>query len=78
MIKVLLFAGFEEAVGQREITLDEDSLSVADLKKKLESDYQGLPSLENVMIAVNEEYVEEDSIIKANDTVAIIPPVSGG
>lgn len=78
MIKVLLFAAFEEAVGQREVTLEETSLSVAQLKKKLASDYQGLPSLEHVMIAVNEEYVEEDTIIKANDTVAIIPPVSGG
>lgn len=78
MIKILLFAGLEEAVGKREITIDENSLTIAELKDKLAVEYSTLPSLDHVMIAVNEEYVEEDTIIKTNDTVAFIPPVSGG
>jgi molybdopterin synthase sulfur carrier subunit len=30
------------------------------------------------MVAVNEEYAEPDDVIKSGDTVALIPPVSGG
>jgi len=30
------------------------------------------------MIAVNEEYASSDQVLKEGDTVAIIPPVSGG
>jgi len=34
--------------------------------------------LDNIMVAVNEEYVDTDHILKDGDTVALIPPVSGG
>lgn len=29
-------------------------------------------------VAVNEEFVQHDDIVHPNDTVALIPPVSGG
>ncbi|MBM2657181.1 molybdopterin converting factor subunit 1 [Staphylococcus pseudoxylosus] len=29
-------------------------------------------------IAINEEFVQQDDIVHPNDTVALIPPVSGG
>ena len=29
-------------------------------------------------IAINEEFVQQDDIVHLNDTVALIPPVSGG
>jgi sulfur-carrier protein len=34
--------------------------------------------LKHVMFAVNEEYVLDNETIHPGDTVALIPPVSGG
>ena len=36
-----------------------------------------LQSLDKVMVAVNEEFVMNEEMIKAGDIVALIPPVSG-
>ncbi|WP_078429264.1 molybdopterin converting factor subunit 1 [Alkalihalobacterium alkalinitrilicum] len=77
MIKILLFAAFEEAIGQRELCIEGRDLTLVELKEKLSKEYS-LPSLDNVMIAVNEEFVEENRVLKENDVIAIIPPVSGG
>lgn len=33
---------------------------------------------ESPLVAVNEEYATLDSLVSANDEVAIIPPVAGG
>lgn len=30
------------------------------------------------MVAINEEYANEDDIIQTGDVIAMIPPVSGG
>ena len=37
-----------------------------------------LKKLKSYAVAVNEEYATDDVILKPNDVVAIIPPVSGG
>ncbi|EEM84093.1 Molybdopterin converting factor (Subunit 1) [Bacillus thuringiensis serovar huazhongensis BGSC 4BD1] len=31
-----------------------------------------------IMVAINEEYANEDDIIQTGDVIAMIPPVSGG
>lgn len=38
------------------------------------------PEIENkkFQVAVNEEFVRKDDIVQPQDTVALIPPVSGG
>ena len=41
----------------------------------------GFPQLKNIntyAVAVNEIYATDDVVLKENDIVAIIPPVSGG
>ena len=35
-------------------------------------------NLDNVMVAINEEYAMDQDVIQSGDTVAFIPPVSGG
>lgn len=35
-------------------------------------------SLQGVMVAVNEEFAMDEDIVEENDTIAFIPPVSGG
>lgn len=77
MIDVLFFAGLRDAVGQSEITIELSNITVKQLKEKLLKDYD-LPNLDQVMIAINEEYASDEAIIKNGDVVAFIPPVSGG
>lgn len=77
MIHILLFAHLQEIVGQDKITIEQAPLSIKELKQLVSTEYK-LDNLENVMVAVNEEYAELDDIVKSGDTVALIPPVSGG
>ena len=77
MITVLFFAHLQDAVGQEKVSIDKAPISIADLKKELVNLYE-LPPLENVMFAINEEYAAGEDIVKDGDTVALIPPVSGG
>lgn len=76
MINILLFAHLQEAIGEAKLTWSELPISVGDLKQKLAEKYN--LSLQSVMVAVNEEYADDDIVLKAEDTVALIPPVSGG
>ncbi|RDW20167.1 molybdopterin converting factor subunit 1 [Oceanobacillus arenosus] len=77
MIKILLFAHLQEAVGKGEIQLEIGQTTVEQLKAELQQKYR-IAGLEHVMIAINEEYALDNSIINPGDTVAFIPPVSGG
>jgi len=77
MINVLLFAHLQEEIGKEKIILNETGITVAQLKQRLVDDY-GLKKLDNVMIAINEEYARDNDLIQNGDTVALIPPVSGG
>jgi molybdopterin synthase sulfur carrier subunit len=77
MIKVLLFAHLQEKAGREIIEIEHLPLTVKDLKKMLETNYE-LGSLEHVMVAVNEEYALDQDRIHQGDVVALIPPVSGG
>lgn len=52
-------------------------MNVYQLKKWLEDNYH-LQSLDTVMVAINEEFVTDEDIVKPGDIVAFIPPVSGG
>ena len=78
MIKVLLFAHLREKVGAEELVIDENNgIKVHELKQWLTQHYD-LPSLNHVMTAINEEFVTDEEIVNEGDTVAFIPPVSGG
>ncbi|GAB6425006.1 molybdopterin converting factor subunit 1 [Bacillus luti] len=78
MITILLFANLREEVGSdRFVILEEQEMTVQQLKEWLKANYC-LQLLDRVMVAVNEEFVTNEEMIKAGDIVALIPPVSGG
>lgn len=77
MVKVLLFAELQELIGHNELDLSIEETNVQQLKQQLEKNYPAL-NLNEVMTAVNEEYANDGDVIAAGDTVAFIPPVSGG
>ncbi|MGR5877173.1 molybdopterin converting factor subunit 1 [Bacillus paranthracis] len=78
MITILLFANLREEVGlDRFVISEKQEMTVQQLKEWLKANYS-LQSLDRVMVAVNEEFVTNEEMIRAGDIVAFIPPVSGG
>jgi molybdopterin synthase sulfur carrier subunit len=79
MIKVMLFAGIAEKAKQNQLQIEEDGLSIRDLRSWLSEQYPSISEdITQAMVAVNEEFVDESTLLQAHDVVAIIPPVSGG
>lgn len=77
MIDVLFFAELQETVGKNKLSFDVENITVNELKSNWLQKYQA-DNLDNAMIAVNEEYVGEETVLQSGDVVAFIPPVSGG
>ena len=78
MIKVKCFGVAKEIVKADFWELDQDKLSVEDLRTRLLASFPEFSSIKGFMIAVNQEYATDDMSLSSNDEVAIIPPVSGG
>ncbi len=79
-VRVLFFGMLKDIVGKPadEIDLPEGS-SVADVLRRYESQIPQLKqSLPSLAIAVNQQYAGPDTKLKADDEVALLPPVSGG
>jgi molybdopterin synthase sulfur carrier subunit len=77
MITVLLFAHLREEIGSDQLKIEKTEITVHQLKEWLKDEYH-LQSLNQVMTAINENFATEDDVVKDGDTVALIPPVSGG
>ena len=80
-ITVHLFAGLRDIVGGDIVEeFDGDVVSVTTLRERLGEAHEKLrPYLTGVAIAVNEDYILDDETeLKDGDTVALIPPISGG
>ncbi|NPA16548.1 molybdopterin converting factor subunit 1 [Persephonella sp.] len=79
-VNLLYFSSIKDRLGKsREEVELPDGSKISDLYKLLEEKYpQIAESLPSVMFAVNEEYADRNTQLKEGDTVALIPPVSGG
>ena len=76
MNKVLFFAHLRDAVGQESIEYNANGITVLDLKQQISEKYD--LKVDNVMVSINEEFAANDDIIQDGETIAFIPPVSGG
>ncbi len=79
-IKVKVFAILKDIVGREEIHLDfEEEVSCREVLRHLETQFEGIaPILWHSLVAVNGQYADGDTVLTANDEVAILPPVCGG
>ena len=79
-MKILLFAGLKEKLGEPEIDMTVEGKSVLQIKEALVELY---PDVENLIrrshFAIGQEYVSDSFVLESQpDEIAIIPPVSGG
>lgn len=79
-VVIKLFASVREAVGERELRMDfPDGSTARDVQQAIVKRYPATKTpLESGLVAVNQEYVQADTVLRAGDEVAFIPPVSGG
>ena len=78
-IKLLLFGITTDLLKTSSLTFEATrSSSIKDLKTDLLAKYPQLKNIHSYAIAVNECYASNDLVLKENDVVALIPPVSGG
>ena len=59
MIRVLLFAHLQEEAGTSELQIEKENITVAQLKDVVANEYN-VPVSEPIMVAINEEYANED------------------
>jgi molybdopterin converting factor subunit 1 len=78
-LKILTFGIARDIIGGSTVNFETpESTTVADLKQQLLLAYPRFGNLSSLMIAVNEEYGDDETVIAENDDIALIPPVSGG
>jgi molybdopterin converting factor subunit 1 len=79
-LKVLLFAHLKDKAGTREAEVEVPAgASAGAVKARLSELYPALkPALANILMAVNKEYVSDDTLISEGAEIALFPPVSGG
>ena len=78
-IKTLFFGITTDLVNASELQIDVDeNTSIKDFKEVLKSQFSTLKKIDSYAIAVNEEYADDETVLKERDVVAVIPPVSGG
>lgn len=77
MVDILFFAELREAVGNEKLSFQAEGMTIKELKASALARYD-LTHIDSAMIAVNEEYAGENTVLVSGDVVAFIPPVSGG
>ncbi len=77
---ILLFAQLAETVGANHLTLEvSDGSTVSDALDTLSARHPGIAELRPILaVAVNERYSTQTTVLTDGDTIALIPPVSGG
>jgi molybdopterin converting factor subunit 1 len=79
-LTILYFAHLAERTGTREETRDvPDGVSAGDLRELIERAHPKLAGmLTSVRLALDEEFAPDTTPLRDGQTVALIPPVSGG
>ena len=78
-INIVLYGIARDIIGASKHEFEvEKEISVSELLLKLKEEFPKFELLTSLLVAVNDEYAEQNYMIQENDEVVLIPPVSGG
>jgi molybdopterin converting factor subunit 1 len=79
-LEVRFFALYRERAGRKTFPVRlSEGATVADLTSEVRRNFPMLaPPDVQIVVAVNAEYAEQETILRQGDDVCLIPPVSGG
>lgn len=78
-LEILTFGIARDIIGSSTFKIDlSEGATAEDLKRIILERYPRFLSLSSLMIAVNAEYGNSETILQEGDEIALIPPVSGG
>ncbi len=79
-VRLLLFAGLREAVGQKDMLLELDpGASLQELMTRVEAQFPALAKYQGrLFVSLNEKRAAMDTLLEEGDEVALLPPMSGG
>jgi molybdopterin converting factor subunit 1 len=77
---VLLFAQLAESIGSDRLTLQlPDGATIERALNELASQYEIIASMRDTLaVAIDDRYCARNTTLNDGDTLALIPPVSGG
>jgi len=76
--KIRAFGITKDLLGGRDTVIEIQGTTVGELRRELSERYPELSDLKSLFIAVNNDYADDDRLLKSTDEIALIPPVSGG
>ena len=78
-VSVRLFAGLRERAGGQHVEVElPEGAQVVDLLAAMATTPVGALAPGQCVVAINREYAEATALVRAEDEIALIPPVSGG
>ncbi len=79
-LSVRLFAGMAQTYGSHELLVPyQDGMTAKSLKSVIATEEPALAEqLQRALVAVNQSYADDDTVISPTDEVGLIPPVGGG
>lgn len=77
-MKLKVFGAARDILGAREVEWPLEGKTVGELRSQLIRQYPALGDLNSLLIAVNQNYGDENTLLNERDEIALIPPVSGG
>ncbi|MBL4771110.1 MAG: molybdenum cofactor biosynthesis protein MoaE [Planctomycetes bacterium] len=79
-LNIQFFAVLRERAGRSEVMLSDlpQGLTMGDLKCRVLQQYPDLGDLADVCGVVGTEYVKDDRVLAEGESIAFLPPVSGG
>jgi molybdopterin converting factor subunit 1 len=80
IVDIRFFARARDLAGTSELKITmPDGARVSDIRRILAEQFPHLaPLLPHLLVAVNENYAADESVIPPDATIACFPPVSGG
>ncbi len=77
-LEILFFGKLKEVWNTNSITLESNSQNIESLYSELLETASEEPNKASIKVAINDEFVEWETTINDGDTIAFLPPASGG